>query len=144
MMFQYEYERPSLTGDSVIVKDGQVLLVRRSKGPYEGQWALPGGFVNPREEPVDAAIRELREETGVTSPVAPELVGVFGKAGRDPRGWVVAVAFVTDLTGYEVNPIAGDDAADVMWVSAKTTMQLAFDHNDILTAAVRILERRRT
>lgn len=142
-MFQYEYERPSLTGDSIIVKDGKVLLVLRSKWPYEGQWALPGGFVNPGEDPIEAAIRELREETHVTSPVTPELVGVFGKAGRDPRGWVVAVAFVTDLTGYEVQPIAGDDAADVMWVPMTTDMKLAFDHNDILTAAIRVLDRRR-
>lgn len=140
MPHTYEYPRPSLTADCVIFKDNQVLLIRRKDAPFANMWAFPGGFANEGEEPLATALRELQEETGVIG-VELELVGVFGKPKRDPRGWVVSVAFLADVTGREIHPVAADDAADTMWVSADTFMQLAFDHNDILAEALRVRKR---
>lgn len=132
-----EYKRPSLTADCIIFNHKHVLVIQRKKWPFEGCWALPGGFVNEDEEPMAAAIRELHEETGVVFK-EPRLVNVFGKKGRDPRGWIVSVAYMADVTGLDVKPVAGDDAADTMWIPIDTGMELAFDHNVILAEAVRL------
>lgn len=138
-----EYKKPSLTADNVIFNHNHVLVIRRKKWPFEGMWALPGGFVNEGEEPRDAAVRELLEETNVPC-LEPQLVNVFGKQGRDPRGWVVSVAYTADVTGKDVKPVAGDDAAETMWIPADTQMQLAFDHNEILSAAIQVRSQRCT
>src|SRR5581483_6032080 len=108
MSVTYEWPRPSVTVDCVLfgvdpLMDGtmnlQVLLIRRGDMPFKGQWALPGGFVNVRDDGdqgeslEDAARRELREETGADVEYLEQLY-TFGKPGRDPRGRVVSVAFM--------------------------------------------------
>lgn len=112
-----------------------VLLVRRGSAPFEGRWALPGGFVDPGEELDAAAARELEEETGVgRRKVRLEQLGAYGAPGRDPRGRVVSVAFLTGLPST-VAPQGGDDAADAAWVpvtDARRPRRLAFDHRVIL------------
>ena len=89
------WPRPSVTADVVFLagpkSDRRVLLIRRGGFPYRGWWALPGGFCEPGESPDRAAARELAEETGLSG-TALTLVGVFGEAGRDPRGWTVTCA----------------------------------------------------
>lgn len=138
------YPKPSLTADCVVLRVvGQafeVLLIQRGKEPFQGSWALPGGFVNPGEEPIEAATRELDEETGISLSTEPVLVGVFGKPGRDPRGWVVSVAYAIDLTEVEVAVKAGDDASEARWLPLDAVLAgdipLAFDHLRIVKKAI--------
>ncbi|MDB4942316.1 MAG: ADP-ribose pyrophosphatase [Labilithrix sp.] len=165
MPFTYPHPRPGLTADvvafSMRADDLAVLLVKRKAEPFEGRWALPGGFVNENEPLARAAARELREETGISIPPARlEQLGAFGDPGRDPRGHTVTVAFVT-FRPTETKVVAGDDAAEAAWhplraidlgsVSQARALKveaggprkrarklaLAFDHAKILTAAYR-------
>ena len=116
-----EYPKPSLTADIAVfrrVRDGvELLLIRRARHPFRGCWALPGGFVNPNEDVIDAAWRELEEETGVTN-VSLEPFGIYGTPGRDPRGWTVSGGFCT-LADSTIDAKAGDDAADARWWAAE-------------------------
>jgi 8-oxo-dGTP diphosphatase len=136
--YTYEFARPALTADIVIVTyetEPHVLLIRRGDEPFQGAWALPGGFVDPDETLAQAAVRELREETGVTG-VHLEQLGVFGDPGRDPRGWTATIAFLAQVDRSQVKPRAGDDAAETRWHPlAKTPEKLAFDHDRILARA---------
>lgn len=139
------YQKPALTVDIVLVvsMDGQhrVLLIRRKNPPFEGRWALPGGFVDPHEPLEDAARRELWEETG-TRPAHLEQLHTFGTPGRDPRGWTVSVAYLAILdeqAARSLQPEAGDDAADVQWFALLAPPPLAFDHAEILACARRKL-----
>src|SRR5450759_2803525 len=94
-MYTYEYPRPGFSADTVVTRAGErgveVLLIRRCAEPYQGRWALPGGFVEEGERPVDAARRELWEETGLRPSGGFEQLGAYADPGRDPRGWVVTV-----------------------------------------------------
>jgi 8-oxo-dGTP diphosphatase len=120
------------------VRDGQLqaLVVRRGNPPYQGRWALPGGFVERDEDLPHAAARELREETGLTSlPVHLEQLATYGSPNRDPRGRVVSVAYLVFAPHLTV-PIAGTDAADARWMPLGELLsdrrRLAFDHHRIL------------
>jgi 8-oxo-dGTP diphosphatase len=141
MIASESYQRPSLTVDVVLVApiEGyhKVLLIRRKHPPFEGRWAIPGGFVDPHEPLEDAARRELLEETGI-EPARLEQLHTFGAPGRDPRGWTVSVAYLTVLdegAAQYIHPRAGDDAADVGWFDLLAPPPLAFDHADILARA---------
>ena len=93
--FTYDFPRPALTADVVLfagpAEDLSVLLIRRGRPPFRGQWALPGGFVDEGERVIDAARRELLEETGIAWDEDLLQVGTFGDPGRDPRGWTASV-----------------------------------------------------
>lgn len=138
--------RPWVTVDVVVVAriHGRlsVLLVKRRNPPFEGCWAIPGGFVEP-DEPLEAAARrELREETGAT-PVRLEQLYTFGDPGRDPRGWTISVAYLAVLSEDEVlawRPQAGSDADEVGWFDLNELPAFAFDHGEILTYARRVLD----
>lgn len=123
------------TADTVVTTtDGYVLLIERGWDPFKGQWALPGGYVDPGETSRDAAARELAEEAGVHA--APEeltQIGVFDRPDRDPRGRYVTVAYhLTVIPGTIIE--AGDDATRAQWWPLDALPQLAFDHADILAA----------
>ncbi len=129
-----DYPRPALTVDLVIATSEprpRVLLIRRLKDPFAGSWALPGGFVDENERLIDAARRELVEETGV---IVADLTQLFtaGDPGRDPRGWTVSVAYLAQVNLAELKPVAADDAADVGWHPLDDLPTLAFDHEMIL------------
>jgi 8-oxo-dGTP diphosphatase len=135
--FSYEYPRPGLTVDIVIVTREtrpKVLLIRRKHDPFAGSWALPGGFVDENERLVDAATRELREETGVGAADLEQLY-TAGDPGRDPRGWTVSVVYLARVEPGQVKPVAADDAEEVAWFSLDKLPALAFDHAMILARA---------
>lgn len=133
------YPRPMLTVDVVVLAAAQtpeVLLIQRGNPPYEGRWALPGGFVEEGEQVEQAAPRELAEETGLTVD-GLRLLGVYDTPGRDPRGWTVSVVYLAALERSQT--VAGaDDAADARWFAVDTLPELAFDHALILADAMRL------
>ena len=130
-----KYERPSVTVDVVMMslrrRDLQVLLIKRRSWPYEGMWAIPGGFVNIDESLETAAKRELQEETGVQD-VYLEQLYTFGDPGRDPRTRVITVVYFALLDSERLQVKAAEDAADVGWFSVYDLPSLAFDHEKIL------------
>ena len=89
MPYSYEFERPNLAVDCVVFgldqEDLKVILIQRNLAPYQGKWAIPGGFVHIDESLEDAASRELREETGIEN-VFLEQLYTFGEVDRDPEG----------------------------------------------------------
>ena len=120
----------------------QVLLIRRRKPPFEGEWAIPGGFVDPGETLEEAARRELWEETGL-QPIRLEQLRAFGQPGRDPRGWVISIAHLALLDAEEaasLRPRAASDAGDVAWFALDDPPPLAFDHAQILACARQALK----
>lgn len=141
-MLPTDYPRPSVTVDVIIFtlrdNDLQALLVKRGYPPFEGMWAIPGGFVRIDESLEDAALRELEEETGVRD-VYLEQLYTFGNPGRDPRGRVITVAYFALVPADAVQPRPGDDTAEARWWSVYDLPPLAFDHADILAYALKRL-----
>lgn len=136
-----KYDRPSVTVDVVIFtileEQLKVLLIQRKGWPFEGMWAIPGGFVQMNESLEVAAYRELAEETGVTSQdVYLEQLYTFGQPNRDPRTRVITVAYFALVGPDKLSPQAASDAADVGWFSVYNPPELAFDHADILSYAL--------
>ncbi|MFF8697337.1 NUDIX domain-containing protein [Streptomyces sp. NPDC015144] len=129
------------TADIVIVDtDRNILLIERSYAPYPGHWALPGGHVDTGETPLEAAGRELREETGLLVPAADlRHIGTWGTPGRDPRGHYVTHAYLA-VVRPGMSTTAGDDARRAEWWPLDAMPgQLAFDHADIIAAAANTL-----
>ena len=127
---------PLLTVDCVAIDgNGRVLLIKRGNPPFQGHYALPGGFVDVGETVEDACRRELLEETGVVAKKLT-LIGVYSDPERDPRGNTVSVAFLARVKGAAM---AGDDAAAVEWVENWRRLEIAFDHKQILKDAAKLL-----
>jgi 8-oxo-dGTP diphosphatase len=133
----------AVTVDMVILTMSQarlhVLLVRRGVAPFEGMWAIPGGFKRPTETLDEAAKRELAEETGVDSASLLTQFGAYGDPARDPRMNVVTVAYLAVLRDLGAI-VAGTDAAAAALVPAADVLggklELAFDHARIVRDAV--------
>ena len=130
------------TADAVVIQSGHVLMIKRRAEPGKGLWALPGGYVNANTDKSveDAAIRELREETGIKVP-APVLRGnikrskVFDAIDRSPRGRIITHAFHIELPDGELPKVKGmDDAEKARWVPiAEVKSEECFeDHYEIL------------
>ena len=136
--YSYPYPRPALTVDLVILRivnaEKRVLLIKRKHPPFKDHWALPGGFVDEGETLEQAAFRELKEETNITA-ISISQIGAFAAPGRDPRGWTISVAFAGNYTN-SAKPIAGDDAAEVVWWATSELPPLAFDHCEIIDIAL--------
>jgi len=153
-----EYPRPSLTADVIAFGLGEggrlsVLLIKRGRDPYKDRWAIPGGFCEPTESVEQAGARELKEETELSG-LDLEQLGVYSAPGRDPRGWVVSVAFIGLVPSHRFGEARGsDDASDAKWWpiasrpgetppfelerEGEKTGPLAFDHDQMLTAALK-------
>jgi len=110
-----------------------LLLIKRLAKPFRGRYALPGGFILEDESTDDAAIRELREETGVRD-VYLEQLYTFGAPKRDPRGRVITVAYCA-LIPPEQELKSSTDASDAAWFAVDDLPSLAFDHAEIVECA---------
>ena len=137
-MYQYEYPHPAVTTDIVIfsIRDGvlKLLLIKRAGQPYQGKWALPGGFVQMDEDLESGALRELQEETGLRD-VYLEQLYTFGRPDRDPRERVITVAYYALIRSDQVSLTASTDAEAVGWFGLDELPPLAFDHTDIVDMA---------
>lgn len=134
------YERPSVTVDVVIFtlqeRELHVLLVKRKHWPFEGRWAIPGGFVNMNESLDLAARRELEEETGIRD-IYLEQLYTFGEPQRDPRTRVISVAYIALVSADTQTLRVSDESIDVRWFPVRALPQpLAFDHDAILAAGL--------
>ena len=125
-------ETPKLMVDVVIPSREGIVLIRRGSEPFEGRWALPGGFVDVGETVEQAAAREAAEETGLNIELA-RLVGVYSDPERDPRGHNVSVAFLARVLSGELS--AATDASEVSTLDP-STVELAFDHRKIVEDAL--------
>ncbi len=141
--FCYDYPRPAVTVDIVVVTKGaepRILLIRRKNEPFAGVWALPGGFVEMDETLETAARRELHEETSA-SVADLEQLATFGDPGRDPRGRTISVVYLARVSARDVQIKAADDAADAAWHPLADLPPLAFDHAQIIDCARARLKR---
>ena len=136
------YPPVAVTADLVLltIRDDRlaVLVIRRGDPPFQGQLALPGGFIRPEETLADAAARELAEETGLAAAtVHLEQLASYGDPGRDPRMRVVTVAYLALAPNLPL-PRAGTDAAEARWAPADDILAdtMAFDHHQILADGI--------
>jgi 8-oxo-dGTP diphosphatase len=136
-MYTYNHPRPSLTVDVVLftITDEQlsVLLIKRTNQPFQGSWALPGGFIKIEEDLVSTAERELEEETGIRVGYLEQL-HTYGHPLRDPRGRVVSVVYFAIIP--HVYPRGNSDASDAKWFPISRFPELAFDHSEIIADAL--------
>ncbi len=141
-MYAYEHPHPAVTTDVVIFTiqddDLRVLLIQRANDPYRGNRSLPGGFVDIDEDLEHCALRELREETGITG-VYLEQLYTFGKPDRDPRERVITVAYYALAPMDRLQVRAASDAAAADWFPVSDLPELAFDHRQIIKLAHRRL-----
>lgn len=140
MPHTYEYPRPALTVDCVVFGldaklELKVMLIQRDIPPFQGQWAIPGGFVRMNETLEQAALRELQEETGIHD-VYLEQLFTFGDLERDPRDRTVTVAYYALINLVEQRIQASTDAREAEWFALSKIPELAFDHPQILQKAI--------
>src|SRR5262245_48104831 len=120
------YEAPvGLAADAVVftVERGalSVLLVTRRDPPARGRWALPGGFVGPREDPAATIVRKLDEKAGVP-PIYLEQLRTYAAPDRDPRGWLPSIAYLA-LVPADLLP--EERALDAAWHPLDAVPRLA-------------------
>lgn len=141
MAYTYEYPRPAVTADYVVITkeaEARVLLIERGGEPFKGCWALPGGFMNMDETTEQCAFRELEEETGMKIGEVHQ-IGAYSRVDRDPRGRTITVAYLAVVDA----PIAvkgQDDAAKAQWFPLSALPELAFDHEEIMRDAIKKYE----
>jgi len=123
---------PLLTVDAVIIYENKLVLIRRRNPPFQGLFALPGGFVEVGETVEAAIIREAKEETGLDIEII-KLLGVYSEPSRDPRGHTVSVVFLARGSGI-LKP--DSDAIDLGLFNFTEIPGLAFDHNKIIENAM--------
>lgn len=142
MSYTYKYPRPAVTTDCVVFtkeEEPKVLLIQRGNEPYKGYWAFPGGFMNMEETAEECAVRELKEETGLTVKQIQQ-IGAYSKVDRDPRGRTISIAYLAIVDAPAA--VSGmDDAAKAAWFPLTSLPNLAFDHQDIMTDAIALFNK---
>lgn len=136
--YSYRYPHPAVTTDVVLFTLHEealcVLLIERSNPPFQGMWALPGGFLGIEEDLEQCAMRELCEETGVEG-IYLEQLYTFGAPGRDPRERIISVTYFALTRSDTLQLKAASDAARVAWFPVTRLPELAFDHAAIIRLA---------
>jgi len=127
-------KNPLLTVDGIALIEGNIILIKRKNPPFQGHYALPGGFVEYGETVEAAVIREFFEETGLQTRIK-QLVGVYSEPGRDPRGHTVSAVFELEIIGGELQ--GGDDASEASTFKLGRLPKLAFDHSVIIADYLR-------
>ncbi|MHA2282241.1 MAG: NUDIX domain-containing protein [Promethearchaeota archaeon] len=126
---------PLIAVDAVILMNNKhdLVLINRKKPPFQGELALPGGFVEVGETVENACIREAKEETNINIKIV-KLIGVFSDPKRDPRGHNISIAFLCEPLTKNETPLALDDAAslEIMPLKEISSLKLAFDHKEII------------
>ena len=133
MKFCYNYPRPAVTTDCVVITkevESKVLLIQRGNPPFKGCWAFPGGFMDMDETAEQCAIRELKEETGLVVEKVLQ-IGAYSKVDRDPRGRTITIAYLA-VIDKPVDVTGQDDAAKAQWFPINALPPMAFDHDDIM------------
>jgi len=142
--YSYEYPRPAVSADiAVFRQEGQskqILLICRKNPPFQGMWALPGGFMEIDETVEEAATRELEEETGLTD-VDLKQFKTFSQVDRDPRTRIVTVVFYGSVSFENSVATGGDDAEGAEWFALDDLPPLGFDHNQIIDLILTDLEK---
>jgi 8-oxo-dGTP diphosphatase len=130
--YSYEYPRPAVTADILLFDRDRrrVLLIRRGRPPFEGMWALPGGFMEMNETLEECALRELEEETGISG-ISLQQFHTFSAVQRDPRHRTVTTVYYGFADSQLIAPQAGDDAAAAAWYPLDSLPPLAFDHKTV-------------
>lgn len=141
MSYTYKYPRPAVTTDCVIFRKTnnskyELLLIQRKFPPFQGEWALPGGFVNMDEDLLTAAKRELEEETNLKD-IQLKQFYTFGGVNRDPRHRTIAVAYYGIADTQKHIAKAADDAATAKWFPLEQIPGMAFDHAKIIDLAIK-------
>jgi 8-oxo-dGTP diphosphatase len=135
LRYCYEYPRPALSADIAVFRpDGnkmQILLIRRKYPPYEGMWALPGGFMEIDETLEQTASRELEEETGLKN-IDLHQFRTLSQVDRDPRTRVVTTVFYGFADEENSLAIGGDDAEEAGWFEVNALPPMGFDHQEIV------------
>lgn len=149
-----QYDRPSIAADIAVFSIGRkqaggadyrrlpaktlrILLIRRAEQPFQGEWALPGGFMQKGETIQETARRELKEETG-TDKAYLELCGVFSDVGRDPRGWIISQSFIAVLNEDDLangHLEASGDAGEAAWfdITMRKTADRKQEQGNVVT-----------
>ena len=154
MAYTYEYPRPAVTADCVVITketEPKVLLIERgdalelrslategTQEPFKGCWALPGGSMNMDETTEQCAFRELEEETGLKIGEVHQ-IGAYSRVDRDPRGRTITVAYLA-VVDAPIAVIGQDDAAKAQWFPLSALPELAFDHDEIMRDAIKKYE----
>ena len=136
--------RALVTVDDVLISNQKnhyaVLLIQRRNDPFAQCWALPGGFILKDESPWCAAQRKLTSETNLKD-IPLMQIGVFGDQGRDPRGWMITMAYCAIVDQAVLDAFAGDDAADAKWFDLdwkkeNSRLILTLTHDKVVLSAV--------
>jgi 8-oxo-dGTP diphosphatase len=138
--FENHWRKPSVTADGIVIRNQEIVLVKRGKEPFKGTYALPGGFLEYGETLEHCAIREVQEETGLKTEIV-DLIGVYSNPSRDPRGQVVTAVYQLRSTGGTLK--GGDDASSAEWVPFDKLPKLAFDHGMIIEDFLEMRKSRR-
>lgn len=134
LKYCYKYPRLGMTVDAIIVAQNfsqdMVLLIQRKFEPFEGVWALPGGFVGMDETLKEACQRELFEETGIENVVLNQFY-TFDAVDRDPRHRTISTVFYGRISDT-AEVVGGDDATRADWFPIISLPEMAFDHAEII------------
>lgn len=135
------YKIPSVTTDIFIFDDDlNFILIKRKNDPYKDYWAIPGGFVEYGETVENAAVREAKEETHIDVELK-DLVNVYSKPNRDPRGHTITVAYTAK--GNFSDKKADSDASDISVFNEKKLdeIKIAFDHEEIIRDCLKTVKK---